>query len=102
MIDSVNSPSPSSGAQAPSTGSGTGASNDPLAQKEVFLQLLVAQLQNQDPTQPQDGIQFVTQLAQFSQLEQSTQQTSDLDAIKASLSSLSTASGTPAALNGGN
>jgi flagellar basal-body rod modification protein FlgD len=37
--------------------------------ENTFLQLLVAQLQNQDPMQPTDGMQFVTQLAQFSQLE---------------------------------
>jgi len=41
--------------------------------KNTFLQLLVAQLKNQDPMNPADGIQFVTQLAQFSQLEQTMQ-----------------------------
>lgn len=38
--------------------------------KEAFLQLLVCQMQNQDPLNPQDDTQFVTQLATFSQLEQ--------------------------------
>lgn len=41
-----------------------------LASQEVFLHLLVAQLQNQNPLNPMDGLEFVTQLAQFSQLEQ--------------------------------
>ena len=41
-----------------------------LANEQTFLQLLVAQIKNQDPTNPTDSIQFVTQLAQFSQLEQ--------------------------------
>ncbi len=41
--------------------------------KNTFLQLLVAQLKNQDPMNPTDGIQFVTQLAQFSQLEHTMQ-----------------------------
>ena len=36
----------------------------------MFLQLLVAQLQNQDPLNPTDSTQFVSQLAQFSELEQ--------------------------------
>jgi flagellar basal-body rod modification protein FlgD len=36
----------------------------------MFLQLLVAQLQNQDPLNPTDSSQFVSQLAQFSELEQ--------------------------------
>lgn len=38
--------------------------------EEMFLQLLVAQLQNQDPMNPADSTQFVSQLAQFSELEQ--------------------------------
>lgn len=56
--------------------------NNALANEGTFLKLLVAQLQNQDPTQPQDGTQFVTQLAQFSGLEQNLAMRSDLDAIK--------------------
>jgi flagellar basal-body rod modification protein FlgD len=40
------------------------------ANKETFLNLLVAQIRNQDPLNPADGTQFVTQLAQFSELEQ--------------------------------
>ena len=38
----------------------------------MFLQLLVAQLQNQDPTSPLDPSQFVGQLAQFSELSEVT------------------------------
>jgi flagellar basal-body rod modification protein FlgD len=40
-----------------------------LADQSTFLTLLVTQLQNQDPLNPADSTQFVTQLAQFSQLE---------------------------------
>lgn len=40
--------------------------------KEDFLQLLVSQLQNQDPLNPSDPTQFTAQLAQFSSLEQLT------------------------------
>ena len=38
--------------------------------KDDFLKLLVAQLSNQDPLNPQDGAAFVAQLSQFSSLEQ--------------------------------
>ena len=38
--------------------------------KDAFLQLLVCQMKNQDPLNPQDDTQFVAQLATFSQLEQ--------------------------------
>lgn len=37
--------------------------------KDAFLQLLVTQLQHQDPLSPQDNSEFVAQLAQFSSLE---------------------------------
>ena len=57
---------------------------DAMASEQTFLKLLVAQLQHQDPTQPQDGTQFVAQLAQFSSLEQQVQMRQDLDAIKIS------------------
>ncbi|WP_051669857.1 flagellar hook assembly protein FlgD [Bryobacter aggregatus] len=41
-----------------------------LANKEVFLQLLIAQIKNQDPTSPTDSIQYITQLSQFTGVEQ--------------------------------
>lgn len=40
--------------------------------KEEFLQLLVCQLENQDPLNPQSDTEFISQLAQFSSLEQMT------------------------------
>lgn len=38
--------------------------------KEAFLKILVTQLQNQDPTQPQKDGEFIAQMAQLSVLEQ--------------------------------
>ena len=64
------------------TAVGNSGGADPLADKEVFLRLLVAQLKYQDPLSPADGTQFVTQLAQFSTLEQTTRMASDLDTIR--------------------
>lgn len=43
--------------------------------KDEFLKILVAQLQNQDPSQPMDDTQFISQMAQFSALEQMQQMT---------------------------
>jgi flagellar basal-body rod modification protein FlgD len=62
-----------------------------LANQNVFLQLLVAQLKNQDPENPADGTTFITQLATFSELSNTTQMTSSLSTIQQEL-----ASGAPA------
>jgi len=48
---------------------GSGKKNDALGRNE-FLQLLVAQMKNQDPLNPMDGQEMAAQLAQFSQVEQ--------------------------------
>lgn len=50
--------------------SSTSQADTPEDQKNMFMSLLVAQLKNQDPLQPQDGTQFVAQLAQFNSLDQ--------------------------------
>jgi flagellar basal-body rod modification protein FlgD len=47
----------------------------------AFLQLLIAQLKNQDPTKPMDSTQFVAQLATFSQVEQSVASNAKLDSL---------------------
>ena len=62
-----------------------------LANESVFLQLLVAQLKNQNPDNPADGTQFITQLAQFTTLEQETQSRTDLDRILSGINLLTAA-----------
>jgi flagellar basal-body rod modification protein FlgD len=81
-----------------SSSGGSNASQSPAAQKtnslgeDAFMQLLVTQLKNQDPTQPQDGSAFVAQLAQFTQLEKLTSMNETLNkltSIDASLTNIS-------------
>ncbi|GLG00565.1 hypothetical protein Alches_06040 [Alicyclobacillus hesperidum subsp. aegles] len=59
---------------APSSNSTSTNTVNPDGQlnENSFLQLLVTQLQNQDPLAPQDNTQMIAQLAQFSALEQMT------------------------------
>jgi len=63
----------------------------PQVNKDMFLQLLVAQLKNQDPLNPTDSSQFVTQLAQFEQLETSINTSQDISAIRQDADNLTSA-----------
>jgi flagellar basal-body rod modification protein FlgD len=57
-----------------------------------FLQLLVTQLKNQDPTAPTDSSAFMSQLASFSNVEQAVQMNSKFDSLL-QISQLSQADG---------
>ena len=61
----------------------------------MFLQLLVAQLQNQDPLNPTDSTQFVAELAQFSQLEQLIAIRSDIEGYTSQAAQNTTGGTTP-------
>lgn len=50
--------------------------------KDSFLQLLVAQLANQDPTNPMEDREFIAQMAQFSSLEQMNNVASELRGLR--------------------
>jgi flagellar basal-body rod modification protein FlgD len=53
---------------------------------DSFLMLLTAQMKFQDPTNPMDATQFVSQLASFSSVEQAIKTNSKLDALLVSQS----------------
>jgi flagellar basal-body rod modification protein FlgD len=58
----------------------------------TFLQLLIAEMKNQDPTNPMDTSQYMSQFAQLSSVEQAMQTNTKLDALLSS-QSLSQANG---------
>lgn len=68
------------------TSSVSSASKSNMVDYNTFLQLLLAQLKNQDPTKPMDSTEYMSQLASFSQVEQQTNTNSKLDALISSMS----------------
>lgn len=73
MSGSVSPTGSSQGGTAPTGSAGTGSAADALASLGTnfnsFLQLLMAQLQDQDPTSPMDTNQFTSELVEFSGVE---------------------------------
>jgi flagellar basal-body rod modification protein FlgD len=63
-------PQATSGTGSSSPSSSSSSSLNSLTSENTFLQLLIAQIKNQDPLNPTDSIQFVGQLVQYSELEQ--------------------------------
>ena len=78
MASSIN---PIAGASATANSNSTTATSKSVPTEQTFLQLLVAQLQNQDPLNPTDGTQFLSQLTQISSLEQLLEIRQDMDKL---------------------
>ena len=74
-------------ATAPNSNSTNAASSSDITSDD-FLTLLVSELKNQDPTQPTDPNQYITQLAQVNSLQQ-------LISINQGIGTLDTAITTP-------
>ncbi|MEM8649730.1 MAG: flagellar hook assembly protein FlgD [Pseudomonadota bacterium] len=80
MVDGVNTlnntPTISTNVTQP-----TQQANASTVDYDAFLSLLVTQLKNQDPTEPTDNAQLMSQLASFSSVEQQIQINERLDTL---------------------
>ncbi|MDQ0457008.1 flagellar hook assembly protein FlgD [Rhizobium paknamense] len=72
-VDSVSSSTSTTYTNPWANASSSSDSSDASMDYDSFLQLLIAQMQNQDPTDPMDASEQVAQLATFSQVEQAIQ-----------------------------
>ncbi len=91
MVTAVSS-STTNTALGASSSAALAAAGEATLNYESFLQLLVTQMQNQDPTDPMDAGQQMAQLASFSNVEQSIKINAHLEDLL-SLNLLSQATG---------
>lgn len=77
---------------ASSSNSSSSTTSSSSVDYNTFLQLLIAEMKNQDPTNPMDTSEYMSQFAQLSTVEQAMQTNSKLDALLSS-QSLSQANG---------
>jgi flagellar basal-body rod modification protein FlgD len=82
-------------ATSATTGTTTSTSSNSNITASDFLTLLVSELKNQDPTQPTDPNQYITQLAQVNSLQQ-------LISINQGIGTLDSAIPTPSSSRSGN
>lgn len=85
MASAVSALGSSSNSTSTSTAGALDASTDD--DQQVFLQLLVSQLQNQDPLNPTDSNQFLEQLSELSTVEGISQMNTTMTNLSTSLMS---------------
>ncbi|WP_196594654.1 flagellar hook assembly protein FlgD [Pectinatus sottacetonis] len=61
-----------------------------LANEDTFMQLLVAQMKNQDPLNPLDGTQYISQLSQLTATEQTSKMATAMDTMSSIVDNLNT------------
>lgn len=82
-VTGMVTPSSSSGTSSTSTTPTTTATTAAAASIDFnsFLKMMIAEMQNQDPTNPSDPTQYLTQIAQFSGVQQGILTNTKLDSM---------------------
>lgn len=80
-VDAVAATNSTTNTSSTSSSAASQASAKASLDYDSFLQLLIAQMKNQDPTDPMDASEQIAQLATFSQVEQSIQMNSNLETL---------------------
>jgi flagellar basal-body rod modification protein FlgD len=78
-------------ANQPTSASSSSSSSNTAPSETDFLQMLTAQLQNQDPMQPMDDTQSIAELAQFSALQSQQQLTSAFQSFQSTFAVMQSA-----------
>ena len=78
-VDTISATSPATDPTAAATSVPT--TSTPTIDYNNFLQLLIAEMKNQDPTKPSDPTEMVSQMASFSQVEQQVNANAKLDSL---------------------
>ena len=81
MTTAITNPITTATTSTSSSSTSATAASTAAVNYNQFLQLLVAELQNQDPTAPTDPMQYMSQLASFSVVGQSVQTNSLLSTM---------------------
>lgn len=80
-VNTVNNTPPATPPVSNSTSNATTDTKSATLNYDSFLKLLVAQMQNQDPTDPVDASQQMSQLASFSNVEQAIKTNKHLESL---------------------
>jgi flagellar basal-body rod modification protein FlgD len=80
----VTSATDTTSTSSSSSTSSTSTSSSNTVDSNTFLKLLIAEMKNQDPTNPMDTSQYMSQFAQLSSVEQATLTNSKLDSLLSS------------------
>ncbi|PZU81923.1 MAG: flagellar biosynthesis protein FlgD [Shinella sp.] len=81
MVTAVSSTTSTTASSSTTSSTSTKDAASASLDYDAFLKLLIAQMQNQDPTDPMDASEQISQLATFSQVEQSIKTNTNLETM---------------------